>query len=1100
MSSARLLAVLLLPTLFACDCGPATPEPQGPALPSAALGESTVGAPFSRSLAASGGTAPLSYSAQGLPAGISLDPQTGTLSGSPSSPGSFDIDASVTDAAGRSDQRRYPLLVLEAPSFVTGSLPPATATTSYAVRIEASGGKAPLAYRHSGGSLPVGLAIDASGTLSGTPSAPGTYSFEISVTDAHGSVKRASFTLEVRHAPPALVITTSTLPDAYRASPYETSLEASGGVAPYTYSLAGGALPSGLQLDNAGRFSGTPSVSGSFGLTLTVQDASQQSLSRAFTLTVLEPPGFASSTLRDGVVGTAYSDTLQPTGGRAPFTFRVSSGALPAGLQLSGDAITGTPTTPGTASFTVEIRDANGRVGTQGFSLRVTNTLTITSGSLPDAYTDGPYSYALAAAGGLLPYRWALVAGSLPPGIGLSAPGQLSGTPSTPGGSTFTVSVTDSLGRSGSRTLSLTVYRPPSVGPSTLSDAYVSELYDLRFTAADGKPPYTFSLASGALPAGLSLASNGQLAGTPTAPGSASFEVMVSDANGRTGRRFFSLAVYSLPTLTTTTLPEAQRGQPYAHTLTVSGGKGGYFFTRESGSIPAGITLDSSGQLSGTPTGSTSSFTVRVYDANNRSDARTLTLSVYSPPPPDGGVPPDGGTLFTVGHWNIEWFGSDSMGPPRSTSPGGSLDDLQIANARDLIGDAGVNLWGLVEMVDTADFQTFKAQLPGYEGFLSNDPLVAFGSSYYSPGEQKVGVLYDNRLTFQSATLILTSSDADFAGRPPLRVDFTTSIQGSSTPLTLIVLHMKAFDDQASYDRRQRAGAALKSYLDSFLPSSHVLVVGDWNDDVDVSITDNAGTPLPSPYENFLADPNDYSFVTRPLSLAGESSTTSFPDMIDHTLASNEVVANYVQGSAHVLRPTWISDYDGTTSDHYPVLSQYAFGSAPPPPPLPYRVFINEFLPNEPSGSLPDGGFGALVDYEFVELVNTGPQPADLSGWTVWDGNTDVGPRHVFSSGTVLQPGKAWVIYGGPTAFPPDTPNTEAASSGRLGLNNTGTDRVTLRNSASSLADEHVYSGTVESVSYNRATDTDPDAGFVPHTNLSATGSSPGRRANGAPF
>jgi hypothetical protein len=202
-----------------------------------------------------------------------------------------------------------------------------------------------------------------------------------------------------------------------------------------------------------------------------------------------------------------------------------------------------------------------------------------------------------------------------------------------------------------------------------------------------------------------------------------------------------------------------------------------------------------------------------------------------------------------------------------------------------------------------------------------------------------------------------------------------------------------------------------------------------------------------------------------------------------------------------VLRPTWIPDYDGTTSDHYPVLSRYAFdSSAPPPPPPPYRVFINEFLPNEPSGTLPDGGFGALVDYEFVELVNTGPQPADLSGWTLWDGNTAAGARHVFSSGTVLQPGKAWVIYGGPTAFPPGTPNTEAASSGRLGLNNTGTDQVTLRDSASNVANEHVYSTTFENISYNRATDADPDAGFVPHTDISATGSSPGRRANGSPF
>lgn len=103
MSRARLAAVLLCSTLLACSGG-GTPEPeQGPALPTASLGESTVGAPFSRSLASTQGTAPLSYAAQGLPSGISLDSQTGALSGPATAAGSFTIDASVTDAAGRSD-------------------------------------------------------------------------------------------------------------------------------------------------------------------------------------------------------------------------------------------------------------------------------------------------------------------------------------------------------------------------------------------------------------------------------------------------------------------------------------------------------------------------------------------------------------------------------------------------------------------------------------------------------------------------------------------------------------------------------------------------------------------------------------------------------------------------------------------------------------------------------------------------------------------------------------------------------------------------------------------------------------------------------------
>jgi hypothetical protein len=127
-----------------------------------------------------------------------------------------------------------------------------------------------------------------------------------------------------------------------------------------------------------------------------------------------------------------------------------------------------------------------------------------------------------------------------------------------------------------------------------------------------------------------------------------------------------------------------------------------------------------------------------------------------------------------------------------------------------------------------------------------------------------------------------------------------------------------------SYAARVEASG---DYIDANLPSSRVLVLGDWNDDVDVSIShDTTGNPLPSPYENFLSAPSECTFVTRPLSLAGERSTVDFPDMIDHTLATNEVMVDYVLNSAHVQHPA-IPDYAGTTSDHYPVFSQFDFGA-----------------------------------------------------------------------------------------------------------------------------------------------------------------------------
>ncbi|WP_224369118.1 putative Ig domain-containing protein [Hyalangium versicolor] len=1179
MSPRRVLAFLLFSTLLACPGGnPTPPEPQGPSLPTASLGESTVGAPFQHSIAASGGTAPLSYSAQGLPAGLTLDSSSGMLAGSPASAGNFEFDASVSDSAGRSDQHRYSLAVLEAPHFVTASLPPATMAVSYAARVEASGGKAPLVYRLQSGSLPPGLGIDASGTLSGIPSAAGSYAFELSATDAHGAMARASFTLEVRRDAPAFVtstlrdgtvglaysetlqvsggrspftfqvidgalpaglqlngnaiegtpttvgtasftlevrdaanqsgtqaftlhvssslaITSSALPDAYTGTPYSFTLSAAGGALPYQWGLVSGTLPAGLVLSTSGQLSGTPSTAGSksftvsvtdsnnatatqtltvpvyaqpalaavpaqtayvadvinlvlsitggkapysfsyagalppglslsassgllqgtltgagaFSFDVTASDANARTSTRTVSFTVHALPTITSSTLPEGDTSVSYSTQLTATGGRGSLSWS-SSGTLPPGLSLSSTGtLSGTPTTAGSFFFTARVTDAGGKTDSRSLTLVIQGPPVIATASLADGYVASAYSATLVASGGRAPLSWSFT-GTLPPGLSLSSSGGLSGTPTTTGSFAFTARVTDSLGRSASRSVDIAVYRLPSITSDALGDAYVSEPYSGLISASNGKPPLTFSIGSGALPAGLSLSASGELSGTPTSSGTSLVEVQVSDGNGRTATRAISLAVYTLPTLTTSSLTEAFQGAPYSQALTASGGRPDYSFSLDSGVPPAGITLSSSGILTGIPTGSGSTFTVRVLDANGRSNARTFTLSVsiaphittaflpeatvgspysvtlgYSGQPPlswgsSGTLPPGlafnsngsiSGTptttgtwsftvtlqdtqgamdsrvfpltvkappssaLFTVGQWNIEWFGSDINGPPRSSSGGGTSDDIQIAHARDVILNADADLWGLVEMVDSADFQTLKSQLPGYDGFLANDPRVTLGSSYYSTSEQKPGVLYDSRLSVQSATVILTSFDSDFGGRPPLRVDFTTSIHGATVPLTVIVLHMKAFDDQASYDRRQRASVALKNYIDSTLPSSRVFVIGDWNDDVDVSIAhDSNGIPLPTPYENFLAAPADYTFVTRPLSLAGETSTPEYSDMIDHTLATNELMVDAVPDSAEVLYLDWIPDYRGTTSDHYPVRHRYNFG-APPLAPAP---------------------------------------------------------------------------------------------------------------------------------------------------------------------
>lgn len=302
---------------------------------------------------------------------------------------------------------------------------------------------------------------------------------------------------------------------------------------------------------------------------------------------------------------------------------------------------------------------------------------------------------------------------------------------------------------------------------------------------------------------------------------------------------------------------------------------------------------------------------------------------------PDAAIAPVGPRFATVtakgtsssldfGTWNIEWFGDPANGP--------TDDALQQANVREVIAGADLDIWGLQEVVNSTRFNDLEAQLTGYTGFVANESFVVDGPAYYSGfsnTEQKVGILYKSSLaTLLGAKIILTANDYDFAGRPPMEVKLRVTLNGTTEDIVVIVLHMKCCTDDESYNRRQNASNALKAYLDATYPTQKVFVIGDWNDDVDVSI--NAGRT--SPYKNFVDAASSYRFPTKALSDAGLSST-SYADLIDHHLVTNEGSASYVAGSAEVYRlETHIANYTTTTSDHHPVLTRYTTGGFPPPP------------------------------------------------------------------------------------------------------------------------------------------------------------------------
>jgi len=285
-------------------------------------------------------------------------------------------------------------------------------------------------------------------------------------------------------------------------------------------------------------------------------------------------------------------------------------------------------------------------------------------------------------------------------------------------------------------------------------------------------------------------------------------------------------------------------------------------------------------------------------------------------------VVPGKGTDATldIASWNIEWFGDTSNGPTNEA--------LQLQNARAVIAGADMDIWGLAEIVSLAQWNSLKAQLPGYAGFIAKEPNVVNGAAFYSDfnnAEQNVGILYKTSVaTVTDARVILTANNNDFAGRPPLQVTLRVTLNGATENIVVIVLHAKCCSDSDSWTRRRNASIALKSYLDTNFPTQKVWVIGDFNDDLDTSITPGQA----SPYANFVNDTARYRFPTKALSDSGIPSTVNFSDTIDHHLNTNEANATYVAGSVEVFRvDSFISNYGSTTGDHYPVLSRYTFGS-----------------------------------------------------------------------------------------------------------------------------------------------------------------------------
>jgi hypothetical protein len=586
------------------------------------------GVPFnSAAPTVTGGTAPYTFTVVGtLPNGLTLNTSTGAITGTPTAAGAFTIK--VTDFKGAVAAATCPFTIIAGPSLdcssTTSSGEAGVPFNSAAPTV--TGGTAPYTFTVVG-TLPAGLTLNAStGAITGTPTAAG--AFTIQVKDAKGVVAVGTCPCIIVAAP---VLTCSATNSGEVSVPFNSpAMAVTGGVSPYTFTVVG-TLPAGLTLNaSTGAITGTPTASGTFSIKVADANGVVATGSNC-PFTIVDKPSVTCSATNSGEVGVAFnSPAMIVTGGVSPYTYAVV-GTLPGGLTLNAStgAISGTPTASGT--FSIKVTDANGVVATGSncpFTIVAAPSVTCSatnSGEVSVAFN----SPAMTVTGGVSPYTFTVV-GTLPGGLTLNAStGAITGAPTASG--TFSIKVTDANGvvATGSN-CPFTINPAPTGACVSITAVQGVAVTPVKMPAGSGgTKPYTY--AATGLPTGLVMAIDGTISGTPTVTGTFTYTVTVTDSAGGKGTSKCTVTVYP-PITSSCVVINAIRGVAITPvTMTASAGTGaGYTFTATG--LPAGLSISSTGTISGTPTVTgTFPYIVTITDSAGDKSIFNCSVTVYPP-------------------------------------------------------------------------------------------------------------------------------------------------------------------------------------------------------------------------------------------------------------------------------------------------------------------------------------------------------------------------------------------------------------------------------------------------------------------------------------
>ncbi|MBA3734333.1 MAG: putative Ig domain-containing protein [Actinobacteria bacterium] len=346
---------------------------------------------------------------------------------------------------------------------------------------------------------------------------------------------------------------TCVIPAGNAEVPYQFDMYARSGCPPYHYNFTGGTPPPGLTLSTVndsssggiGRLHGTPTTPGHYQFYVTITTPESPTClgdraDRLFEITIGPAPlAIKTSSLRRGVVGAAYTETLTASGGGNQTW---SASGLPAGLAVSGSTITGTPTTAGNYTVTVTVNNGTSSRSAQ-YTLQVIDPLKVTGPGARPAEVGKLFTATFQATGGLGTYSWAV--SEVPAGLTFDpATHVLSGTPSVAGPYTVKVTTTDgAAGLTQNLIFKVNVAAHIAIKTTKLKAATVGKPYLLKLKTTGGVKRFKWR-SLGKLPAGLKLdARTGAIAGTPTKAGKLTVAIRVTDGLRVSATQTFTITV-----------------------------------------------------------------------------------------------------------------------------------------------------------------------------------------------------------------------------------------------------------------------------------------------------------------------------------------------------------------------------------------------------------------------------------------------------------------------------------------------------------------------------------------------------------------------------